>query len=261
MNAPNSQIALFDVTALDEKQAPVKHDYLQDMDLNIPEKTMNYVLCRGSNKHIPEIARLSGWDYGSRHDYTIYSGSVYMIDIRWKDYDWGQYIEKIKQYRPTIAMVADYEYPEQKGLMLKQIEELRPLVGRVMVCPKFLGAVADVPQDCIIAVSVISKYAGFEPPAIELQGRDIHLLGGNFKRQADMIRKYNAYGKVVSLDSASHATAAEHGRYFYKGKWHQTRQKEWDNNALAVLSGICLINWFEKIAKETQPMLESEAKS
>lgn len=216
---------------------------------------MKYVLCMGGNKQAPCIAKESGWEYGSRHDYKIYGDSLYMLDIKWKDYDFEDYLDKVYAHKPYMAMVADYESPEQKDLLYYQIELLRPLVQKIMVCPKFLGAVTDIPSECVVAVSVMSDYAGFEPPAKELANRDIHLLGGNFNRQADMMRKYNAYGEVISLDSASHVSAANHGRYFYNGKWMQTRKKDWSNEELAIYSGKHLINWFEIIRKEKQPSL------
>lgn len=216
---------------------------------------MKYILCMGGNKKAPEIARLSGWEYGSRHDYKIYGDSVYMLDIRWKDYDWNRYIEKVKAYKPYMAMVADYEHPSQRALMYRQVRELKPLVSKIMVCPKFAGAIGHIPFFCIVAVSVLSDYAGFEPPAEELKGRKIHLLGGSFNRQADLIRKYNAVGEVISLDTASHVSAANYGRYFYNGEWHQTRKRDWPNEKLAVYSGQNLVSWFERIAQEKQPQL------
>lgn len=213
---------------------------------------MKYVLCMGGNKNAPIIAKESGWEYGSRHDYKIYADSVYMLDIKWKDYDWPKYIEKVKRYRPEIAMVADYESPSQRRLLYQQIRELKPLVSRVMVCPKFIGAIRHIPSFCVIAVSVMSDYAGFEPPIEELVGRKIHLLGGSFNRQADLIRKYNAVGQVVSLDTASHVSAANHGRYFDRGKWMQSRKKDWPNEKLATLSGQNLKRWFDTIAQDKQ---------
>ena len=217
---------------------------------------MKYVLCMGSgHKWMPDVARLSGWEYGFRYDHSCQSDTPYMIDIRWKNYNWAKYIEKVKKYKPFMAMVADYEYPSQRKLMYQQIRELKPLVQRVMVCPKFIGAAAHIPSWCIIAVSVISDYAGFEPPPQELRGREIHLLGGNFNRQADMMRKYNAYGEVVSLDSASHIMGAYHKRYFHNGRWIHLKERECSVQELAILSGKNIIAWFEAIKPDKQPSL------
>lgn len=214
---------------------------------------MKYVLCMGSgHKWMPDVARQSGWEYGFRYDHASQSEKVYMIDIRWQNYNWAKYIEKVKRYRPEIAMVADYESPSQRRLLYQQIRELKPLVSRVMVCPKFTGAIQHIPSFCIVAVSVQSQYAGFEPPIEELIGREIHLLGGNFNRQADLIRKYNAIASVVSLDTASHIAGAYHGRYFDNGRWKQMQKRECSVQELATLSGQNLKRWFDAIAQDKQ---------
>lgn len=201
--------------------------------LNVWELRVLSILCHGGNPEMPFIARASRMAYGVRHDCIAY-GYPFMLDIDWRDYHWGDYLRKVKYLRPVQAMVADYEHPDQKPQMLRQIEDLRQLgVMRIKVCPKFDGAVADIPQDCIIAVSVPSRYAGFIPDHRELVGRKVHLLGGSPHQWLGQSsgRKYSATGliaalngigaQVLSCDGNSHQTAATYGAYWVNGHWER----------------------------------------
>jgi hypothetical protein len=217
---------------------------------------VKYVLVRGGDKNAPTIAKESGWLYGVRNDYTVYSEDIYMLDIHWTNYVWADYLELVKKLRPTVAMVADYEQPSQRRKLYRQIRDLKPLVQKVMVCPKFNGAIAHIPSFCMIAVSIPTSYAGFLPPMEELRGRKLHLLGGNPQKQADFIRKANGAGaKVISLDANYHVRKAGLGQFWQYGKWVQTRGKQWTNTELAIESGKSLRRFFDSVLPESQPSL------
>jgi ribosomal protein S18 acetylase RimI-like enzyme len=182
-----------------------------------------FIQCAGNNTTWPILCKGAGIGYGSRHDDKIKS-YPHMIDINWNSYDWREYINLIKQERPLIAMVADYESPEQKYTMLKQVHQLRRYVVRVMVCPKFDTAIADIPNDCVIAISVPSKYAGYIPPLHQLRGKKIHLLGGSPVKQREYALKIAGHGGViVSMDGNSHTSAD--GRVWDTGRWQFPRDK------------------------------------
>ena len=106
------------------------------------------------------------------------------------------------------------------------------LLRRIAVCPKFAGAVADIPADCLVAVSVPSSYAGFVPELTELRGRRVHLLGGNPQAQADLVTRLG--GAVVSADYNVHERNAQNGMIFDYGRWvHRSpiarRTADYDN--------------------------------
>lgn len=189
--------------------------------LNIYELKILCIFCAGGSVAPARASVQSGMAYGTRHDYkpALYP---FMVDINWKKYDWEDYLNKISKWRPVQAMVADYEHPEQKELMLRQIQDLRDLgIMRIKVCPKFDGAVRDIPEDCIVAISVPSKYAGFLAKNVwEYTGRKIHLLGGTPMRQRELISHLNGVGAaVVSVDVNAHETAAKKGTHYEGGKW------------------------------------------
>lgn len=205
--------------------------------LNVWEMPILPIFVMGSNKEIPEAARQSGWAYGTR-EIEPPMDWAYQVDIDlgkaegdWRRYKWDRYLEKIARWKPFAALVVDYFEPEQKDTMLRQVADLKALcVERILVCPKFVGACADIPQDCIVAVSVPSRYAGFIPPHEEVRGRRVHLLGGSptqwfgcksgrKKRPGTglILSLRGAGARIISVDGNSHEASAQTGTYWYKG--------------------------------------------
>ncbi len=216
---------------------------------------MEIVYIRGGDKYAPGIATAAGMRYGIRHDYKPY-GEVWMLDINWKRYDWLNYVTLIRQYQPAMALAPDYEYAWQWMFLQRQIEDLRPLVTYVLVCPKFVGAVAHIPLDCVVALSVPApSYAGFLPDFRELAGRKIHLLGGRPETQADLIRKLNGIdAEVVSVDGSYLSMKAGHGQVYSEGKWIQRRDRSVPNHELEWLSAVNVAKLL-KSQVDAQPML------
>jgi hypothetical protein len=224
--------------------------------LNVWELRILPILVQGTNRQMPRVARASGMAYGTR-EIEIPREWVYQVDIDlaaaegdWRRYEWGRYLRKIQQWRPAAALVVDYFEPDQKATMLRQIEDLKGLgVLNILVCPKFEGAVKDIPQDCIVAISIPSTYAGYVPPLHELTGRRVHLLGGTpvqwfgqkGKRRNKSATGYvamfqGAGATVVSVDGNSHTGLAE------QGGWWASGVSNFDRNPfclydLAILSG------------------------
>lgn len=196
----------------------------------------------GGNRIIPSVAYASGMGYGVRNDYAPADWS-FMIDIKWKNYNWQDYLALVGKHMPVQAMVADYEHPDQRELMLQQVADLKALgLLRIMVCPKFDGAVSHIPQACVIAISVPSRYAGFIASDLsEYAGRNIHLLGGKPHQWLDLIPKLNGVGaKVLSVDGSSHEVAAKTGTHFESGKWRNYGKKA-DYEATMIYSGRAIV--------------------
>lgn len=215
-------------------------------------------LVQGNNKRMPDVARSSGMAYGTRHTEKPRDWA-FAVDIHWKDYDWTVYLAKIRAWQPVQALAADYLAPEQKDTMLAQVADLQAAgVLRVMVCPKFHGAVADIPADCIVAVSIPSSYAGFVPDFSELRGRRVHLLGGSPVKwfgQTGKRRHMSATGylaalrgagvQVLSVDGNVHMKVASQGGFWGDGRWRLDsldRARPFDLYALAALSGRNIVN-------------------
>lgn len=176
---------------------------------------INLIGCRGGFPNARKLLEDEGWYYGFRSDYTPY-GWPFFIDINWENYNWGKHLAVLEYWRPAQAMAVDYLAPEKRGEMLSQVEDIRALGIRPMVCPKFSGAVAHIPQDCIIAVSVPTtdeKYGGFLPNDTELVGRELHLLGGHPDQFIILINRYSQ-SLVVSIDCSTIFQKAFLGAYW-----------------------------------------------
>jgi hypothetical protein len=218
---------------------------------------MDVILVRGGCKLAPWVAQKCGMKYGIRHDYKEY-GDVFMLDIKFKHrkrpaYLWQSYMKRVHELRPQLAMAEDYGVNHTdaahsliRARMIKQVADLRIAdVPQVMVCPKFPGAVHDIPPDCRVAVSVITQYAGFEPEMTELAERECHLLGGNPYQQLELIHKISVVeGRVLSVDGSYMWLKAEFGQYFSRDyRWVQTRRNRWITPILATISGRNIVRY------------------
>lgn len=208
---------------------------------------MDIVYVRGGDKLAPKVAKMAGMKYGTRHDYKAYD-SVYMLDIHWSDYDWSDYLAILAQHKPTAAMVADYEHPSQRETMLKQVADLRAIgIERVMCCPKFVGAIADIPDGVILALSVPTGYAGFLPYPDEVGTRKVHLLGGAPDAQAYCIYVKYPRAQVVSLDGNTLARKAGLGQFWSagRGKWIQTPPHRFSSELLMIYSARNIVKYLQ----------------
>lgn len=199
-------------------------------DLNVYEMRVLSIIVRGNKANVPEICRKTGNAYGIQHNTTAHAWP-YMVDSDPVACDWTEMMQVVNKWHPVQALTADY-YPGQREMMLSQVADLRAAgVLRIAVCPKFHGAVADIPDDCIVAVSLktngklakgANKYAGFMPDFEELRFRRIHLLGGSPRLQKDTLVKLQAIGaKVMSVDGNSQFGAAERGSAWIDGRWQR----------------------------------------
>lgn len=229
--------------------------------LNFWQMNILNILIRGGNKTVPEIARKTGWAYGSRHDMSIYEWP-FMVDINWQKYDWQKYLTLLHKWRPVQAMVADYEHPDQKNLMLSQVADLRRLgILRILVCPKFESAINDIPNDCIVAISTPTKsngkYKGYLPPLSLTNGRKVHLLGGSPQKQASLITRIHAHGGVViSQDSNSHMDSRRITSVFESGVWKSIKYERHTIEARSIYSGINIRKWLNDTCDYRQHVMD-----
>lgn len=199
-------------------------------DLNVYQMRVLNVIVRGGKFDVPEIARKSGSAYGIHHSSEAHAWP-FMVDSDPEHCDWPAVMKVVGIYHPVQALTADY-FPGQREAMLSQVDDLRQAgVLRIAVCPKFHGAVADIPADCVVAVSLktngkltagANKYAGFMPDLSELRFRRVHLLGGSPRLQKEMLVKLQAVGaQVLSVDGNSQFGAAAKGSAWIAGRWQR----------------------------------------
>lgn len=181
---------------------------------------MKFIYCRGGDKSAPELASANNWHYGIRYDYTAY-GDVYMLDGGLNP-KWSHYMKRARTLRPKFALVPDYYKSDVISLELYCMD-IRSLGARPGVCPKFLGAVNEIPNDAVICESLPTTYAGFLIPDNEvLPDRDYHLLGGDPVLQLSEYKRLTRLGgNVISADGNKLMMKAAHGQVFCakSGKW------------------------------------------
>lgn len=222
------------------------------------------IYVRGGDKEAPTLAAEAGMKYGTRADYKAYS-SVYMLDVdfhRFEPDQWPGYMAKVHEYQPFMALAPDYgelpKYTVTRRELYGYIRDLKCAgVVRILVCPKFPGAIAHIPSWCVIALSVPApSYAGYLPQLTELRGRNVHLLGGSVHKQADLICKITgAGGRVVSVDGSHHAMAAGHGRWFDGAYWHQLRRNVVPTRELEAASSRAIVKYLRRSEMYVQPQL------
>ncbi len=192
---------------------------------------MQIIYCAGGNKRFAEIAMAAGFRYGSRAPgYTIYA-PPFFLDQDWKQPDKAAYMAALAEYRPEMATVLDLERPEQLGDVLTWAEEAMQHTRRVLIIPKYSGAIDNLPRrighaDVVLAFSVPTRYGGTEVPIWEFAGWPIHLLGGSPQAQMHYAAHLNAIAEVVSADGNMANLQAHHCRFWSaetntKGHWWQ----------------------------------------
>jgi len=195
--------------------------------LNLYELKSLFIFCQGNNKTFPAIAHKSGVAYGTRSCEKA-QGYPFMLDIKWNNYKWDAHIQKTIDYAPVMVCAPDYTDKSQYQDLMDKIQELRDLgVLRIVVIPKFKGAVDDIPNDCIIGISVPSSYAGYvlgDEDVAKIRGRMVHLLGGSPKSQMAFYKYYTDNGiHVISMDGNGFQKNASFGVFFEDGIWKQPK--------------------------------------
>lgn len=232
--------------------------------LNEYEMLILNCIVRGGNKDIPDIARQTGNAYGVQYVKPAFAWP-FMVDSDPEHCDWPKMMQAVNLYHPVQALTMDY-FPGQRDMMLAQVEDLRNAgVLRVAVCPKFDGAVKDIPQDCVVAISLKTvgrlakqrnKYAGFIPDLWELVDRRCHLLGGSPDLQKQMITRLRGVGaKVLSLDGNAHIRSAGLGSVYHDGKWRRKRGEKADLAAGGLYSSGNIQRELQAAAEWVQPLL------
>lgn len=187
------------------------------------------IYCADGNPAFARAAVEAEWLYGARLPATVYE-EVYFADQDWKKPDLCKYAAAVRQHRPAMATVLDWERDEQLPEVLAWGEAVAPHVERVVVIPKVPGRVCDVPsavggKAVVLGFSVPTSYGGTTCGLWEFGDRPVHLLGGSPHAQ----RKLARYLNVVSLDGNMTAQQSRKGRFWSRekgpnGHWRQLKE-------------------------------------
>ncbi len=179
------------------------------------------VFCAHGNRRYAVRAIAAGFRYGSRLPAKVYF-PVWFADQNWRQPDRVPYMRALREHKPAMATVLDWESEEQLPEVLDWAEEAAQWAERVLIIPKVQSGVTRLPRrvgraDVVLAYSVPSKYGATELLAWEFAGWPIHLLGGSPMRQLETWRYLAAIAEVVSADGNAIQRAANYG-VFYDGR-------------------------------------------
>lgn len=187
------------------------------------------IYCAGKNQRFEAVAHAAGFRIGVQLPNIVYH-PVYFADQDWKKPDRGVYMRALAEHRPHMATVLDLEREAQFQEVLSWAEDAAAYVERVLIIPKYSGAVDSLPRviggkPVILAYSVPTAFGGTEVPAWEFYGWPVHLLGGSPHRQMEIAR----YLHVVSADGNMANKMAHRGRFWStekgpKGHWRNLRE-------------------------------------
>lgn len=132
----------------------------------------------------------------------------------------------LNEYRPHIASVIDWEYPEQLPDVISWAKSAALFVDIVVIIPKVSGGIAQLPRridgkEIRLGYSVPTKHGGTMLHIAEFIGWPVHLLGGSPGAQMRLAR----YMDVRSADGNMHLKMANRGLYWVQGK--RTFSNDW----------------------------------
>lgn len=187
------------------------------------------IYCADGNRRFAEIAIEVGFRYGVRLPAKGCYFPVYFADQDWKNPNRERYIAELAQHRPTMATVLDWETEEQLPEVLAWAEDAAKYVERVLIIPKVIGAIAQLPRmiggkHVVLAYSVPTSYGGTSVPVWEFREWPVHLLGGSPQRQMEIAR----YMNVVSCDgNYAQKMAVEYCQFWVPGTARYARNRWW----------------------------------
>lgn len=184
------------------------------------------IYCAGKNQRFEAVAHAAGFRIGVQLPNTVYH-PVYFADQDWKRPDRARYMAELARHRPAMATVLDLERPAQRAEVLGWAEEAAQYVERVLIIPKYSGAIDHIPRriggaDVVLAYSVPTKFAGTDVPIWEFSGWRVHLLGGSPHAQMLLTR----YLDVGSVDGNMHLERSRYCQFWSATKggnghwWH-----------------------------------------
>ncbi len=186
------------------------------------------IYCAGKNKAFSDIALAAGYKLGAQVPCTVYH-DLHFCDQDWKQPNRERYMQELSKHRPAMATVLDLEHPDQRTEVLGWAEDAAQYVERVLIIPKYSGAVDGLPRrignaDVMLAYSVPTKFGGTEVPVWEFYGWPVHLLGGSPHSQMRLTR----YLDVVSADgNMANKMATQRCQFWVNGTATHTRNHYW----------------------------------
>lgn len=191
------------------------------------------IYCAEGNKRFSDIAWEAGFQLGARlPNRTVYH-SLYFIDQEWRDPNRERYMAALREHRPVMATVLDWEREEQWGEVMAWAEEAATHVGKYLVIiPKVQGGCSRIPEkiggkEVVLGYSVPTRFGGTPLPLWEFRGRRVHLLGGSPQAQMREWSYLCLQNEVVSADGNMMNRMAMNCQYWVNGTAWNAHNRYW----------------------------------
>lgn len=181
---------------------------------------MELIYCADGGEKFARIAIRHGFTYGAKLPATVYFPPVF-VDNEYQNPQRERYMQALKEYRPALATVLDWQKHVSADEVFSWAEEAAQHVSEaVIIIPKVFNTIHRIPETIAgkavhLGYSVPTSYGGTGVPFEEFGKRPVHLLGGSPHKQ----RQLSALLNVVSADTNYHQKEAiNHNQFFAAGR-------------------------------------------
>lgn len=171
-----------------------------------------FLIGLNSGKGKEMIAQVERWAW--RYPITF-------IDNDYANYDHELHMAAVRHFKPKYATTRDIMTEaqcEEAGIAYYSFEqimdwakEVEQYAEHVIIIPK-VDCLAEIPEKYLLGYSVLSSYGVTPIPLSKFKAapQQIHLLGGNWPRQLEVLSVLK--DQVVSVDINSHLKIADYGQ-------------------------------------------------
>jgi hypothetical protein len=186
---------------------------------------LDLIYTGADNAHFHAICRRANWLPGIRSDKRpcAEATDIQFIDVRYRKPDFARHLDLVRRFRPRYATVPDLSEREVSRedirRALRESEALAPYCGVVLLVPKLPGQIDLLPKEVALGYSVPTRYGGAHYDLRELEGHQVHLLGGSPHRQLLLYRYIACFADVKSLDCNMFQLVSGFGKFWRGGRW------------------------------------------
>lgn len=209
------------------------------------KKKIEKIFCAAGNKRFAAIALKYGFTYGAQLPNTVYY-PVEFADQNFKDPNRVAYMQALKEHKPRLATVIDYEDHVTHDEVISWATEAALYSQEIIIVPKIKGTIPMIPDRIAnrpirLGYSVETSHGNTIVDLEEFGKRPVHLLGGSPQKQIELAchlkYKHGQRGvfnrvfsnlNVVSVDTNYHQRQAVlYNQFFASGAAATNCKNKW----------------------------------
>jgi hypothetical protein len=186
---------------------------------------IDLIYTAANNGRLLALCERANWLPGIRSDKhpSPKASPIHFIDVKYTAPNFVRHLALVRQLHPRFATVPDLSAQEVSRedvrRALLQAEALAPYCEAVLVVPKLPGQIAMLPKETVIGYSIPTRYGGASYPVWELEGREIHLLGGSPQQQLLLYSYLSCFATITSADGNMFQKMSGYGKFWQAGRW------------------------------------------